>query len=239
MSSIALVHSLFRTKIGWFLLFSLLFCAVCLSVFWQLPWTQAFDQTVQSAVFALRCYPLTYILRGLTYSGNWQPVTALCLLLLLLPRTRPYFGIPMAVSAALSVSLYQGLKYLVGRARPDAAVRLIAEHGFSFPSGHSLTSFVLWGTFILLICHYRHTAPTRFLQAQQIGPAARFAPGSMRRPRLRGTSADVLCVCAAFYIFLIGFSRIYLGVHWPTDVLGSWLLGIAVLAPLSRWIQTF
>ncbi|MBQ6686703.1 MAG: phosphatase PAP2 family protein, partial [Firmicutes bacterium] len=46
-----------------------------------------------------------------------------------------------------------------------------------------------------------------------------------------------LCAVALIYLILMGLSRIYVGVHWPTDVLGSWCLGLALLAPISKLIQ--
>jgi len=181
-------------------------------------WVAAFDQAVQSAAFSLRCGVLTALLIPLTYSGNWQGVTAICVLLLIIPKTRKWFGLPLTGSALLSVGLYQFLKYQIQRIRPDAALHLIEQDGFSFPSGHTLSAILVWGTLILLLLHYRRTK-------------------GYRRPCLSDGHTTALCAVAAVYLILMGLSRIYVGVHWPTDVLGSWCLGLALLVPISKLIE--
>ena len=201
-----------------FLLFLALFGLITLSVIQNWAWVAAFDQAVQSAAFSLRCGVLTALLIPLTYSGNWQGVTAICVLLLIIPKTRKWFGLPLTGSALLSVGLYQFLKYQIQRLRPDAALHLIEQDGFSFPSGHTLSAILVWGTLILLLLHYRRTK-------------------GYRRPSLEDGHTTALCAVAAVYLILMGLSRIYVGVHWPTDVLGSWCLGLALLVPISKLIQ--
>ena len=87
------------------------------------------------------------------------------------------------------------------RPRPEDIVHLVREGGFSFPSGHSITSMFVYGMLLYLIC--QHVAD--------------------RRLRI------LLSVLAAIPLVLVGPSRIYLGVHYPTDVLAGWCLGFAVL----------
>ncbi|MET9882736.1 phosphatase PAP2 family protein [Streptomyces sp. NPDC006430] len=108
-----------------------------------------------------------------------------------------------------------GLIRLVGRARPDEADWAAPASNFAFPSGHTVTSALVAGMLVWAL-------------ARRYGPAVAGIGG-------------VLVVCWAL---AVGLSRIYLGMHWPSDVLGGWLyaatwLGIgAVLArtrPLSRW----
>lgn len=97
--------------------------------------------------------------------------------------------------------LLQGLKPLVARPRPDLWPRLttwppIAGYGdFSFPSGHAMAS----AAFYPLL-------------------AAEIARSRQARGRL-------WCAGAASLAFFVGFGRLYLGVHWPTDVLAGWVLG--------------
>ncbi|MBO5666760.1 MAG: phosphatase PAP2 family protein [Firmicutes bacterium] len=220
-----------------FVIFLALFGLVTLSVIKDLAWVDAFDHAVQKAAFALRCDGLSTVLIPLTYSGNWQGVTAICVLLLIIPKTRKWFGLPLTASAVLSVALYQFLKYQIERIRPDAALHLIHQDGFSYPSGHTLSAILVWGTLILLLLHYHRTAYRRPLTSQQIGPAARFRGSLLRRPSLGDGMTLVLCVAACVYLILMGLSRIYVGVHWPTDVLGSWCLGLALLAPISKLID--
>lgn len=94
------------------------------------------------------------------------------------------------------------IKTAVQRPRPDDVVHLISEGGFSFPSGHSITSMFVFGLLIFLV-----------------------------RSNVRNkTAANVLTAVLSIPMILIGLSRIYLGVHYPTDVLAGWCLGIAVTA---------
>ncbi|HEY2286646.1 MAG TPA: phosphatase PAP2 family protein, partial [Streptosporangiaceae bacterium] len=91
------------------------------------------------------------------------------------------------------------LNHLVGRARPPVADWAGAASGLSFPSGHTTaaTLAALSGAWVL---------------------AARARPGWPRRAVWAGAAA-----CAV----TVGWSRVWLGVHWPTDVTAGWLFGVA------------
>lgn len=112
------------------------------------------------------------------------------------------------------VALSQGLKALFGRARPDAGLHLVEAINASFPSGHAMLSAVVWLTLGALV--------------------ARFA--SDRRVKVFALTG------AAVIALLVGLSRVYLGVHWPSDVLAGWSLGAAwamawwlAAQALDRW----
>ena len=94
--------------------------------------------------------------------------------------------------------LLYGLKAFFHRARPE--IQIVAEHGYSFPSGHSFTAALVYGLLAVL--------------------AWRWAP------RARGALA-LLCVALAA---LVGVSRIVLGVHYATDVIGGFVLAAGWLA---------
>jgi undecaprenyl-diphosphatase len=103
----------------------------------------------------------------------------------------------------------ESLKPLIGRVRPDLGLSLLAGSGayrtsYSFPSGHALAGILLFGVLALML-------------------AASHVPRTLRWVGGLGVAAVGLT---------IGLSRIYLGVHYMSDVLGSWLLGIAML---STW----
>lgn len=102
----------------------------------------------------------------------------------------------MALSL-LSLPLYVVIKMLVHRARPMSdMVQQLHLHDYSFPSGHATGSIAVYGTLACLLW-------TRLPR-----PWARFC-----------------AIALGVLILLIGFSRVYLGVHYPTDVLGGWILG--------------
>ncbi|PKV62593.1 phosphatase PAP2 family protein [Pontibacter ramchanderi] len=97
--------------------------------------------------------------------------------------------------AGVGLSVQYGKK-VISRDRPTE-VAFYPERNFSFPSGHATTSMALWG--ILAYFGYRH----------------------LYRKRLR----NAVVAAAGMLILLVGFSRIYLGVHFLSDVLAGFLLG--------------
>ena len=96
-----------------------------------------------------------------------------------------------------AVSLEYVLKFLVGQSRPPISFQMIPSSGWSFPSGHAVESAAVYLTLAGV-----------FGRAQ-----------ANRRIKLLIYLAALSCT------FLIGVSRVYLGVHWPTDVIGGWVLG--------------
>lgn len=88
------------------------------------------------------------------------------------------------------------LKELVERPRPDLWPRLIPTDGFSFPSGHAVASATVYP-----------------LLAREV---------AVRLPRWAGSAYGL----AAAFVLFVGLGRLYLGVHWPTDVLAGWALGL-------------
>lgn len=118
---------------------------------------------------------------------------------------RPTPAILMAVAAAGSVLMTVVGKDLVGRVRPPLALAVPPyETSPSFPSGHTLNSWVLW----ILIGYLIAT----------------------RLPTRRG--AVIASIIAVLLATAMGMSRVYLGHHWPTDVLVAWALGTAWLTVL-------
>lgn len=167
------------------------------------------DDPIRQFFYDLRRDWLTPIVKAVTYLGNWQAITILCLLLLLFQKTRMTYGIPLSVGAIFVTILNKAIKSLVARPRPDTALHLIHQGGWSFPSGHSITSMFFFG---MLICLIRDNVQNRKL-------------------------SDILTVLLALPMIGIGLSRIYLGVHYPTDVLAGWCLGIIVILILQDLCQ--
>ena len=164
-----------------------------------------FDTVIREWVYGIRNDVLTPVLKVITYSGNWQSVTLICFILLIIPRLRLSFGIPISLTALICNFIQDSLKTTFQRIRPDVSLHLIEQGGFSFPSGHSFTNFVFYGMLIYLC----------------------------RKKIKNKTTANWLSIFFSCLIFLIGFSRVYLGVHFPTDVLGSWALGLSLLMILT------
>ncbi|MEU0071844.1 phosphatase PAP2 family protein [Streptomyces sp. NPDC006332] len=117
----------------------------------------------------------------------------------------------LAATCALGTLVQQALKTAVGRARPVWPDPVDTAHYAAFPSGHAMTATVVCGLFLWLL--HRHGAG-----------------------RALWSTALTLSVVS---VVGVGVTRIWLGVHWSTDVIGGWLLGalIVALAVLAhqRW----
>ena len=156
-----------------------------------------FDPFLQSVILEFRAPMMTRAMTLLTYTANWQFITGVCLILLILPWTRRFPGLILSASPLFSTLLYKLIKEILQRPRPEEALHLIHQGGFSFPSGHAMTGLVFYGLVLY------------------------FFLSSIKNSSTRG----VLLAVGVIYIFSIGFSRIYLGVHYPSDVLAGWCLG--------------
>lgn len=172
-------------------------------VAWQISSgdTLAFDTVIRQWAYDQRGPVLNRIVIAVTYLGNWQTVVTAALVLLALPRTRMRYGLPYTCISAASTVFYKAMKSVFARPRPDLAVRIIEESGWSFPSGHSMNCIVCYGILIYLIRRYCKN----------------------RR------AADTATVLLSLLILSIGCSRVYVGVHYPTDIIGGWSLGLAFL----------
>ncbi|QAT41741.1 phosphatase PAP2 family protein [Aminipila luticellarii] len=160
-----------------------------------------FDTIVSSAIIGFRNEFLNEILTGITYLGNSKTIIFFCVILLFFKRTRIEYGMPLAIAASCSSAIHTFVKIMVHRPRPPVENFLISQGGFSFPSGHSCSGLVFYGLFAYLIFH---NAVDKTVH------------------KVMGTLFIILFIA-------IGISRIYVGVHYPTDVLAGWALGLSIL----------
>lgn len=158
------------------------------------------------AVAYLRNDTLTPIMESISDIAS---ITSLAVLLLAIvafaPGRRP--GLCATVNLALVIVLNQAIKFAVARPRPEG-FRLVAESGYSFPSGHSMVAMAFFGLLAWMVWHYGRNRFTRWVGA----------------------------VGFSVVIVLIGFSRVYLGVHYASDVLAGFCISLAWLAVFTRTI---
>lgn len=149
----------------------------------------------------------------------WDPWTmralagAACLWLWWRGRGRCALRIALAAFAASAVS--QGLKAWVGRERPVWPDPVDSATYAAYPSGHALTATTVCGLLAWVAAR---------------GSARPYAPGRRPPRSLARAAAAVALLLAAVSALGVGFTRIYLGVHWFSDVLGGWLLGALLVA---------
>ncbi|MET9856285.1 phosphatase PAP2 family protein [Streptomyces sp. NPDC006450] len=173
---------------------------------------------------------VTRLMRVLT-DWVWDPwamralAGAACVWLWWRGEGRCALRIALATLAASAAS--QGLKVLVGRERPVWADPVDSADYAAYPSGHALTAMVVCGLLVWLVARRSADPLTR--------PSVRPSIRPSTRPFARSVAALALLL-AAVSVLGVGFTRIYLGVHWFSDVLAGWLLG-AVLVALTAAVS--
>lgn len=154
----------------------------------------------------------------ITALGGWAVLTIVTIFAAgYLVAIRKYATALFVLAASAGGALFGGLlKAIFDRSRPDIVAHLVEVDSASFPSGHAMHSAIIYLTLGALI------AGTQ-----------------------QGRGVKIYLLTAAISLTLaIGFSRVYLGVHWPSDVVAgwsvgaAWALGCSLLAILMRRSQT-
>lgn len=116
-------------------------------------------------------------------------------------------GLFVGASVGAGALMAKGLKAIFTRARPEIVEHLVPVNSASFPSGHAMSSALVYLTLAMLVAR---TRPSRGVRVYLIS-------------------------CAIMLTLIIGCSRVYLGVHWPSDVIAGWGVGgmWAVLSTLA------
>lgn len=151
----------------------------------------------------------TPIAQFITSFGGATFLTGIAFLLLLVIKNKK-IGISICSNLVIATGLNILLKNILQRPRPTE-YRLIDESGYSFPSGHSMISMAFYGFVIYLIYKY---VKNKYLKWSLI------------------TISSILIVS-------IGISRIYLGVHYTSDVLAGFLIAISYLVIYTGIINKF
>ncbi|BAU65913.1 phosphoesterase, PA-phosphatase related [Stanieria sp. NIES-3757] len=156
------------------------------------------DTAILLTIQKLHTPLLDRIMLGITFLGEPIVLLSLCLVsgMGLFLERRYREATTLGIVGVGAIGLNYWLKLLFGRARPELWDRLIDVGLHSFPSGHAMVSMAIY-TFL------------GYCLAKQFP----------QRPR-------EICVLTAILIGAIGFSRLYLGVHWPTDVAAGYAIGL-------------
>ena len=142
---------------------------------------------------------LTPIIKVITWFGSATCLIPLTIILFITIKNKK-IGILIGINLIIVTILNQVLKFILQRPRPTE-FRIIDESGYSFPSGHSMVSMAFYGLLIYLI--YKNVK-NKYLKV-------------------------ILIVLLSLLIIMIGISRIYLGVHYTSDVLAGFLIAISYL----------
>jgi undecaprenyl-diphosphatase len=175
--------------------------------------TDAFDQAVLEFIQSGGPTGGLAILDPITELGSTAAVTIIAIACLVIGAAiGPWrHGVIGAAVIGLTALGVEVIKAVVGRDRPEILEPIVEEHGFSFPSGHATLSMTAYGVLTVLIWR------SRLPRAAKIGV----------------TAVVVVIVLA------VGVSRVWIGVHFPVDVLAGWLIGAVIVllyADLTRGV---
>ncbi len=145
----------------------------------------------------------------------WDPWTlrALCAVVVagLWLRGARRMAVLLAVTCAFGTLAQQTLKALIGKERPQWQQPLDSAQYAAFPSGHAMTATVTCGLLLWLL----------------------------RRHGVNGAAWATAVTVAVVSVLGVGLTRIWLGVHWPSDVVGGWLLGtLTVVVAVAAYRRT-
>lgn len=165
-------------------------------------WINTFDRTLTAWIqgWGESLKPFMYVV---TEIGEPRYYALISVLILSWTAFYRKFNLTLAYAGVLAgMGLITILKALIGRTRPDTVyVATEKPGGLSFPSGHAGTAMLFYGLLAYLAYKY-----------------------------LPAPYGAVVAALLAVFIFLVGVSRVYLGAHFPSDVIGGWILGAIVLA---------
>ncbi|MCF8586867.1 phosphatase PAP2 family protein [Gordonia liuliyuniae] len=157
------------------------------------------DDTVTDWILSHRGEPWTSFMQFITVWGDTLTLTLVVIGVAVLAwmAGRIDFAAMIVAGSLSGWALMSLLKVIFARDRPPVDDRLIEIGGYSFPSGHSMLSLVVYGLAVIIV--------------HRLYPRVRERAGWL--------------VVGPVLVALIGFSRVYLGVHWLSDVLFGWLFG--------------
>ncbi len=143
------------------------------------------------------------VAKFITYFGHeiyWKITVGIAIILLLICR-KFKVAILYCISIPFTEYLYSIIKGIIQRPRPPIELRFLDVGYYSFPSGHSTLSMITYGLLIYFVLKY------------------------VKNKLIKTTLITLL----GLLIIFIGISRIWLGVHFPTDVIGGFSLGICII----------
>ncbi len=157
-----------------------------------------FDLPIIQFVQGMEVASLTFVLKTFTWIGSGfgvAPITLLICVLLFFKYNKRSQAVLFAFAIVSTILLNEGLKRVFVRDRPEIH-RLMDAGGFSFPSGHTMMAVSLYAMIVYVAW-----------------------------PHVKNTSKRCLLVLgASLFVFLIAGSRIYVGVHFPSDIAGGFLM---------------
>jgi undecaprenyl-diphosphatase len=159
------------------------------------------DESISRSVHAWSSPAFGALMRFFTQVGSYFVISCVvaCVAVWALLRKAPDLSIELVAVTIAAMSLNAALKHTFDRPRPDLFPEAVLPETWSFPSGHSMVSLAAYGTAGFVV--------------------------SRLEPRFRTPA----WIAVAIVVPLVGLSRVYLGVHWPSDVAAGFAAGAVLL----------
>lgn len=167
-----------------------------------------FDNAIYNFIINFKSNTLTSIMKTITALANPLTIIIFCLILLIPLIWHNRKGLYIIALTITSTLINLIIKNIIQRDRP-LVLRLIEEDGFSFPSGHAMGSICFYGGIIFLI----------------------------KKSNMNKNIKLLIMILLSLIILSIGISRIYLGVHYASDIVGGFILGFIILNIISKTIE--
>lgn len=160
---------------------------------------QSFDKTISLFVQTKIPENINNFLKIITNLGGTTilPIIILTTSIILICLNKKKYGIMVIMNSILALGLYKMIKIIIHRPRPNP-FRFINETGYSFPSGHATANMAFYGILILLIWKFVKNKTVKI----------------------------VLTTILILWTLIIGITRIYFNVHYPSDIIAGFILGI-------------
>ncbi len=157
------------------------------------------DTNIYNLILKMYSIHTTYIMLFISHLGSAVMLILMCVVFVVLEKTRK-ISLKVFLNLGGAYLLNSVIKIIVARPRPHV-LQLVYEDGYSFPSGHAMVSTAFYGFLIYIV--YKN----------------------IKNKTFKNSIISLL----SLLIVLIGISRIYLGVHYATDVIGGVIIGIIYL----------
>ena len=167
-----------------------------------------FDESIYIFLSNFNSDALTNVMKVITAFANTKTIVLLTVLSLASLCWKDKKCFYIIYTIILSTILNNILKLIIKRERPTH-YRYIIEKTYSFPSGHAMASICFYGSIIVLIINSKLDKKYKYL----------------------------ITIFLSILIFFIGISRIYLGVHHASDIIGGWLIGMILLIILNKKVK--
>lgn len=190
---------------------TILFLALTLIFLTFLVWngaTENFDHLWRQAALNIDPESAVNFWKGVTFFGSGLVISILTIaVILVLTLLKLWSDVRyIALVMVVAVIIENAMKWTLHRARPDLVVAYTMPPSFSFPSGHSLFATAFYGSLAFIVS-----------------------------PMLPSWARIVQLVIAPILIAAIGLSRIFLGVHYPTDVVAGFVAGVLCIAVAQQF----